>query len=77
MEKNNNLSNYNINKIKIKAIKEAIITGSYCYQNDVIVFSVLKRNYYNKFCLEIDFNDFIEYALSDYNKNLRISFYQM
>ena len=77
LEKSNNSSSYNINRMKINGIKDAIISGNYSYQDDMLIFRVLKDNYSNKFYLEIPFSEFIEVLLSDYNRNLRISFYQL
>ena len=77
-EKLINLSLYNINKTKIKYIKDSIIDGMYYYDNNkkLLVFNSFNdKDYHQDFHLEIELNNFIDILLSDKNKNLRINYY--
>ena len=77
-EKNTNLSLSNINKSKIRFIKDSIMDGMYYYDNNrkLLVFdSYSDKNIQQDFHLEIKLNKFIDILLSDKNKNLRIEFY--
>lgn len=77
-DKNRNKSN--INKMKIKHIKDAIINGKYYFdvERSVIVFDYYsKKDYHHKFHLEISLKDFKNYILSEHNCNTRIDFYQI
>ena len=70
----------NINKTKIKYIKEAIVTGSYNYdpKTTLLTFEVYnKHDFHRAFNLEISLKDFKEIILSEKNKNSRINFYQI
>lgn len=70
----------NINKTKLKYIKEAIIKGKYTYDRikNIMIFDCFNpKDYHHAFHLEITLNDFIEILLSDYNRNIRINFYQI
>ena len=65
---------------KIKYIKESIIKGNYVFnlKNKTLTFNTFsEKDYHRTFVLEITLNDFIEQLLSDYNRNLRINFYQI
>ena len=78
--KDENHKSNNINKTKIKYIKESIIAGTYSYdpETSLLTFNVYsKRDYHRAFCLEISLSDFKKILLSDTNKNLRINFYQI
>jgi hypothetical protein len=64
----------------LKYIKEAIIEGKYSFDKDTSLFTFdtySKKDYHNTFHLDITLNKFNEIILSDYNKNIRINFYQM
>ena len=79
-EKDENRRESNINKTKIKYIKDSLIAGTYSYDKDtsVITFDVYsQKDYHHAFNLEITLEDFIEVFLSDHNRNLRINFYQI
>lgn len=70
----------NINKTKLKYIKDSIIKGKYNYDKDtsLMVFDCFSpKDYHRTFHLEITLNDFIEIVLSDSNRNTRINFYQI
>ena len=76
----NGLKKYNINKTKIKYIKESIITGNYTYDPDTtyLVFrSYSPKDYHCTFELELSLNNFIDILLSEDNRNKRINFYQI
>lgn len=78
--KDENRRDSNINRTKIKYIKDAIINGRYNYDQDTSLLTF--ENYSNKdyhctFFLEITLNDFIDIVLSDNNRNTRINFYQI
>ena len=75
-EKEINLSKSNVNKKKIDYIKLALINGNYKYYDNKIILSANNSKYQKIFKIEIPFNDFIGIVLSDYNKNLRIDYYQ-
>ena len=75
---NNNKSN--INKTKIKYIKESIIKGTYKFDKDttMIIFDCYNdKDYHHTFHLELSLNDFKTILLSDDNINTRINFYQL
>lgn len=70
----------NINKTKLKYIKEAIVKGKYTFDKtkNIMIFDCFNpKDYHHAFHLEITLQDFIEILLSDYNRNIRINFYQM
>lgn len=70
----------NINKTKLKYIKDAIIKGKYNYdkENSMLIFDCYSpKDYHRTFHLEITLNDFLEIVLSDHNRNTRINFYQI
>ncbi|MBR6133560.1 MAG: hypothetical protein IKQ29_02455 [Bacilli bacterium] len=77
-EKNTNLSLANINRSKIRYIKESVMDGMYYFDRckKLLVFdSYSETNIQKDFHLEIKLVDFINVLLSDHNKNLRIDFY--
>jgi hypothetical protein len=79
-EKDENRRASNINKTKIKYIKDSLIAGTYSYDKDtsLITFDVYSsKDYHRAFNLEISLEDFIDIFLSDHNRNLRINFYQI
>lgn len=70
----------NMNKTKLKYIKEAIISGKYNVdnKNKMMVFDCYSpRDYHHTFHLEISLDNFIQVLLSDHNRNTRINFYQI
>ena len=74
---NNNISN--INKTKIRYIKESIITGKYEFdkKTKTIIFDAYSpKDLHKTLHLEISLSEFEEYILSEYNQRLRIEFYQ-
>lgn len=74
---NNNISN--INKTKIRYIKESIITGKYGFdkKTKTIIFDAYSpKDLHKTLHLEISTSDFDEYILSEYNQRIRIEFYQ-
>ena len=78
--KDENRRESNINKTKLKYIKDSIINGRYNYDKDtsLITFdSYSPKDYHCTFHLEITLDDFIDIVLSDYNRNIRINFYQL
>ena len=78
--KDENHQKRNINKTKLKYIKESIIAGTYNYDPDtsLITFEVYsKKDYHRAFSLEISLEDFKNTVLSEKNKNTRINFYQI
>ncbi len=78
--KDDNRQLYNINKTKIKYIKESIITGNYTYDKDTtyLVFRCYSsKDYHCTFELELSLNTFINILLSEDNRNKRINFYQI
>lgn len=78
--KDENRRESNINKTKLKYIKDSIINGQYSYDKDtsVITFdSYSSKDYHCTFHLDITINDFVEQVLSDHNRNIRINFYQI
>ena len=78
--KDENHKSNNINKTKIKYIKDSIVAGTYSYdpETTLLTFSVYsKKDYHRAFLLEISLADFKAIILSDTNKNLRINFYQI
>jgi hypothetical protein len=79
-EKDENRRASNINKTKIKYVKDSLIAGTYTYDKDtsLITFDVYSnKDYHRAFNLEISLEEFIETFLSDHNRNLRINFYQI
>ncbi len=80
MEKDTTRKEANINKTKLKYIKESIISGKYSLNKKTkrLIFDCYSaKDYHHTFHLEIDLNDFIDIVLSDYNRNTRINFYQI
>ena len=78
--KDTNRRESNINKTKLNYIKESIINGRYNYNKDsnLLIFDDFSpKDYHRTFHLEITLNDFIDIILSDYNRNIRINFYQL
>lgn len=78
--KNVNRRDSNINKTKLKYIKDAIISGRLNYDPDttLLMFDCYSpKDYHHTFHLDISLNDFIEIILSDHNRNTRINFYQL
>ncbi len=78
--KDENHKTNNINKTKIRYIKESIIAGTYSYdpKTTLLTFVVYnKHDYHRAFFLEISLNDFKEIVLSEKNKNSRINYYQI
>ncbi len=76
--KDTNRHESNINKTKLKYIKDSIIDGKYSYENDTLTFdSYSPKDYHHTFHLELSSEEFIDYILSDYNRNIRINFYQI
>ena len=78
--KDDNRQTYNINKTKIKYIKESIITGNYTYDPDTtyLVFRCYSpKDYHCTFELELSLEKFIDILLSEDNRNKRINFYQI
>lgn len=78
--KDENRRDSNINKTKLKYIKDAIVNGRYNYDKDtsIITFdSFSPKDYHCTFHLEIRLNEFIDIVLSDHNRNTRINFYQI
>lgn len=78
--KDSNRRESNINKTKLKYIKEAIINGRYNYNQEskMLIFDDFSpKDYHRTFHLEITLDDFISIILSDYNRNIRINFYQI
>jgi hypothetical protein len=78
--KDENRRESNMNKTKLQYIKDSIINGHYSFDRDtsVITFdSYSPKDYHCTFHLEITINDFIDIVLSDYNRNIRINFYQI
>ena len=78
--KDENRQLYNINKTKIKYIKESIVTGNYEYDPDTtyLVFRCYSpKDYHCTFELELSLNKFICILLSEDNRNKRINFYQI
>ncbi len=78
-EKDETRHESNINKTKIRYIKEAIISGKYSVsENGMMTFDCYSsRDYHHTFHLNIELNKFIEILLSDHNRNTRINFYQI
>lgn len=77
-EKDVNRHNANINKTKIRYIKESIINGYYTFEEGKIIFNCYsKEDYHQTFHLEITSNEFKNILLSEYNCNARINFYQI
>lgn len=79
-EKDENRRDSNINKTKIKYIKDSLIAGTYTYDKDtsIITFDVYSnKDYHHAFNLEISLEEFIDIFLSDHNRNLRINYYQI
>jgi len=79
-EKDENHKDSNINRTKLKYIKEAIVSGNYYYDEEtsLITFNVYsKKDYHRSFCLEISLANFNSIVLSEFNRNIRINFYQI
>ena len=79
-EKDENHKDSNINKTKLKYIKEAIVSGNYYYDSEtsLITFNVYsKKDYHRTFSLEISLANFNDIVLSESNRNIRINFYQI
>ncbi len=80
LEKDENHNKSNINRTKLKYIKESIIEGKYSFDKDTSLFTFdnySKKDYHNTFHLDITLNKFNEIILSEYNQNIRINFYQI
>lgn len=78
--KDENRYDSNINKTKLQYIKEAIVNGGFYYDSDTtyMIFDCYSnQDYHHTFHLELSLNTFITILLSDYNRNMRINFYQM
>ena len=78
--KDDNRELYNINKTKLKYIKESIITGNYTYDPDTtyLIFRCYStKDYHCTFELELSLDSFINILLSEDNRNKRINFYQI
>ena len=78
--KDENHEKNNVNKTKIKYIKESIISGTYTYdpRTTLLVFDVYsKKDYHRAFHLDISLSDFNDIILSEENRNQRINFYQI
>jgi len=78
--KDENRELYNINKTKIRYIKESIITGNYEYDPDTtyLIFRCYSpKDYHCTFELELSLDKFIDILLSEDNRNKRINFYQI
>jgi len=78
--KDENRHDSNINKTKLKYIKDAIIRGKYNYDKNTstLIFDCYSpKDYHHTFHLELSLNEFLEIILSDHNRNTRINFYQI
>lgn len=68
----------NVNRMKMKYIKEAIISGSYKNFAEKIVFDYYnEKDYRHMFHLEMTLADFKEVIFSEHNINVRINFYHI
>jgi len=78
-EKDLNRQSANLNKTKIRYIKEAIISGHYtCLDGETLIFDCYSQeDYHHTFHLEIKVDVFREILLSSHNRNTRINFYQI
>ncbi len=77
--KDTNRHQANINKTKLRYIKESIISGHYVFnkENSLLLFDCFsKEDYHHTFHLEISLNDFKEIILSEHNCHVRMNFYQ-
>ncbi len=80
LEKDATRHDSNMNKTKLRYIKEAIINGRYSVDgtNNLMIFDCYSnRDYHHTFHLEITLDSFIQVLLSDHNRNTRINFYQI
>lgn len=80
LAKDENHHENNINKTKLKYIKESIINGTYTFdpKTTLITFDVYNhKDYHHAFSLEISLADFNSIILSEKNRNNRINFYQI
>ncbi len=80
LEKDENHNKTNINKAKIKYIKDAILEGRYSYDKDTSLLtfdSYSKKDYHQTFHLDITLDKFNKCILSEHNRNVRINFYQL
>lgn len=78
-EKDSNDHISNINKTKIRYIKESIINGKYKFnqKEDSIIFDCYSsKDNHKTFHLEINLDDFDSQVLSEDNQKLRLEFYQ-
>lgn len=75
--KDTNRHDANINKTKLRYIKEAIISGHYSYDNLLIFDCYSPDDYHHTFHLEISIEEFKSILLSEHNCNSRINFYQI
>lgn len=78
--KDENHQKDNMNKTKIKYIKESIIEGNYSFDKDTSMLTFdnfSKKDYHHTFHLEISLKDFENDILSEKNRNSRINFYQI
>lgn len=78
--KDNNRNKTNINKTKIKYIKEAITNSNYIYDkiNKQFIFDCYSsKDYHHTFHLEISLLDFEQILLNEKHQNNRINFYQL
>ena len=70
----------NINKTKIKYIKEALARGKYYYdiENKKLIFSTYSsKDYHITFQIETTIEEFNDTILSEKNRNIRINYYQI
>ncbi len=80
LEKDENHNKNNINKTKLNYIKLSIIEGKYSFDKDTSLFTFdnySKKDYHNTFHLDITLTKFNDIILSEYNRNIRINFYQV
>lgn len=78
--KDENRHESNINKTKLKYIKDAIVNGTYNYDPDTSLLTFdcySNKDYHHAFHLDITLNDFIDIVLSDHNRYTRINYYQI
>ncbi len=77
--KDTNRHEANINKTKLRYIKESIISGHYNYKdNNILEFDCYSPDdYHHTFHLEISGEEFKNILLSEQNCNSRINFYQI
>ena len=75
-----NRNKANMNKTKINHIKEAIMSGRYSFdeKNKMLIFdNYSEKDFHQTFHLELTLDSFLSHILADYNRNLRINFYQL